>query len=68
MSNRVSIDPEEGTVTGIRKLHDSGNSTVLTIPQEVLDAVGMESGDQVTITAEVQGDTITVEQVSEDDE
>ena len=66
MSNRVSIDPEEGTVTGIRKLHDSGNSTVLTIPQEILDAVGMESGEQVTITAAVQGDTITVKQVPDE--
>lgn len=68
MSNGVSIDPDEGTVTGIRKLHDSGNSTVLTIPQEVLDAVGMESGDQVSITAKVQGDTITIEPVEDSDD
>ena len=60
MSNRVSVDPEDGTITGVRKLRQSGNSTVLTIPQEVLDAVGFESGERVAITAEMQGDSITI--------
>jgi antitoxin component of MazEF toxin-antitoxin module len=62
MTNGVSIDPETGTVTGIRKLRESGNSVVLTIPKQVLETAGMEAGETVTITANMSGDTITIEQ------
>lgn len=36
------------------------NSTGLTLPREVLDAVGLERGDDVSVTADREAGTITV--------
>jgi len=34
-----------------RKLYQSGNGTVVSLPQDVLAEVGLEQGDQVILTA-----------------
>lgn len=48
----VNINPTAKTVTATRSLRKSGSSVVLTIPPEVLQSLGMESGD----TMQIQGD------------
>lgn len=53
MGRRVNIDMEKGQVIGERKLRDSGNSTVLTIPPEILDVADLEAGDEIEITADM---------------
>jgi putative addiction module antidote len=35
-----------------RKLFQSGNSTVVSIPPQVLQAVGLETGNEVIVTAD----------------
>lgn len=66
MSNRVSVDPETGTLTAIRKLRESGNSIVLTIPPQLLEGAGLEAGDSVKLIADMNEDTITIRDVTED--
>ena len=68
MSNGVKIDPSENTVTGVRKVRESGNSVVLTIPSEVLDAVGILPGDKVSISAKLNGEEVTIRPVEDDEE
>lgn len=58
VSRGVSHDYENEELEGYRKLRISGSSTVLTIPQEMLDAVGFEEGDQIRLSADFQGDEI----------
>lgn len=66
MGNRVSIDPEAGEIRAIRRLRESGNSVVLTIPRQVLDGAGLEEGDDVLITAEMGRGEFRVEAAPED--
>lgn len=47
-------DNTENPVLLTRKLHPSGNSTVLVIPPEILDAAELGAGDVVSF--EVAGD------------
>lgn len=37
-----------------RKVFRSGNSSVVSIPSEVLEVVGLRTGDAVTVTADVE--------------
>jgi len=67
MSNRVRVDPETGTVTAVRKLRESGNSTVLTIPPQVLEGGGFEPGEQVRVVADMEGGGIRIETCDADD-
>ncbi len=60
MGRRVNIDMERGAVVGTRKLRDSGNSTVLTIPPEILDVADLEAGDEITLTADMESGKITI--------
>jgi len=36
-----------------RKVFRSGNSAVVSIPPEVLEVVGLQTGDEVTVTADL---------------
>jgi len=52
MGHRVDVDWEAGTVTATRRLRPSGGSTVLTIPPEVMSALGLEEGDDIVMVAD----------------
>lgn len=65
MGNSVEIDWEQGTVTAERKLRSSGNSTVLTIPEEVYQSIGLQEGHQVEIVADKNDDVIRIQSVDE---
>ncbi|MGD8794677.1 MAG: AbrB/MazE/SpoVT family DNA-binding domain-containing protein [Anaerolineae bacterium] len=43
-----------------RKVFRSGNSAVVSIPPEVLEVVGLQTGDAVTVVADVEGQRIIV--------
>lgn len=66
MGHRVDVDLEEGTVTATRNLRESGGSTVLTIPPEVMDAIGVGPGDELVMVADHDSQQITIEKRPED--
>jgi len=43
-----------------RKIFKSGNSVVVSLPADVLEAVGLEPGDEVTVTAERDSQRIVI--------
>lgn len=43
-----------------RKVFRSGNSSVVSIPSEVLEVVGLRTGDAVTVTADVERQRIII--------
>lgn len=47
-------------VTAERKLRKSGNSTVLSMPPEVLQEIRLEAGDDVELVADRDEGTITI--------
>lgn len=58
MGRGVEIDKDDKEVSARRKLRESGGSTVVTIPPEMLDLIDIEPGDQVELQAEMFGDEI----------
>lgn len=67
MGNSVEIDWDEGRVTAVRKLRSSGSSTVLTIPPEVYESVGLQEDDQVEIVADMENGKITLQPIANSD-
>lgn len=65
MASDVTIDPETLTVTASRTIRPSGNSTVLTIPPGVLDAVGADAGDEVQLVAHMDTGVVEVSKVED---
>lgn len=63
MADRVVIDAEEGTVSATRKIRESGNSIVISIPPQVLEAAGLEPGDQADIVADMDDQVISLRRV-----
>lgn len=43
-------------MSDIRKIYKSGNSTVITLDSEMLDALGAEVGDHVWV--DIEGETV----------
>jgi putative addiction module antidote len=43
-----------------RKIFRAGNSTVVSLPTDVLDALGLELGDEVTILADPENNRIVI--------
>lgn len=43
-----------------RKLFRSGNSTVVSLPGEVLEVLNLDAGDEVLITADPEGGRIVI--------
>lgn len=70
MRDRARVDAERGVVVAERKIRSSGNSTVLTIPPQILDVADLEAGDGVEITADMDSGEIrlTKTHVSDPDE
>lgn len=67
MGRKVEIDRESQTIRATRDLRASGGSTVLSIPDEVLQSVGFEEGDQIGIEADMFGDEIRLRKRPDDD-
>jgi antitoxin component of MazEF toxin-antitoxin module len=63
----VEIDPASETARGKRELRASGNSTVVTIPPQILQQAGLERGDEVELVAELGSGQITIQSKIEDD-
>lgn len=61
VSNRVNIDRDSATATTTRRLRESGNSVVLTMPPELLDMSGFSVGDDIRLTADMDEGTILME-------
>jgi len=45
--NRMAETPQE-----VRKLYNSGGTTVVSTPSDLLDAIGAQEGDHVMMTVE----------------
>lgn len=65
MGRKVEIDRENQTIHATRDLRASGGSTVVSIPDEILQSVGFEQGDELEIEADMFGDEIRLRQVSD---
>lgn len=66
-SMSVEIDPAEKTARGERQLRESGNSVVLTVPPQILQQAGMQSGDDVELVAKLGSGEITLQCVEDAD-
>jgi antitoxin component of MazEF toxin-antitoxin module len=60
------MDPRPDKVTAEHELRASGNSTVLSFPPPLLEAVRLEQGDRVTIAADPSTGVLTVTDVDVD--
>jgi antitoxin component of MazEF toxin-antitoxin module len=65
MRNRVSVDPEDSTVSATRTIRSSGNSTVLTIPPQLLEAIGLEVSDEVRLVAHMDTGELVIKAASQ---
>lgn len=54
----VQIDTENGEVREQRQLRKSGDSTVVSLPPEVLEHADVEQGDEVTVAVGFNSGTI----------
>lgn len=63
MGNGVEIDRENNTVVATRKLRESGNSVVLTLPRGVVQGAGLVVGDEVELSADMISGEITLRKV-----
>lgn len=68
MHMSVEIDTDAGEVRKTGRLRRSGDSTVLTIPPEVLEQAGAGEGDRVTIAVPFGSSTIEVRRQQEAEE
>lgn len=66
MGTQVHINPDEGTVTADRPVRTSGRSTVVTLPSQVLQAAGIEEGDDVKLVARMDSSGEVVLQKAEE--
>lgn len=67
MATQVRVDPDDGTVAADRPVRRSGRSTVVTIPSQVLEAAGIEEGDDVEVVAKMdKSGKIRLEKAKED--
>lgn len=62
MSTNVQIDRESLTATADRSLRASGNSTVVSLPPQLLQAAGIDPDSDVVVRADMQTGTIRIEQ------
>lgn len=67
MGRKVEIDRENQMIRGTRTLRESGSSSVVTIPNEIIQAVGFENGDDIELEADMFGDEIRLRKVESDD-
>lgn len=68
MGNRVRVNREENRLEATRTLRSSGDSIVISIPPQLLEAAGLSEGDQVEIAAKMNGDEISFRLAETDEE
>lgn len=56
MSDQARYDAERNALVAERKVRGSGNSTVITIPPQVLDAANIGPEDSVEVSADLDAD------------
>jgi len=54
----VKVDTDNGEVRATRTIRQSGNSVVVVIPPELLDAAGFDLGDKVEIATDLEREDI----------
>ena len=64
----VSIDPDAQTVTASRSLRSAGGSQTITVPPQVLQAIGAEAGDDLQLVAHMDTGVIEVSKVEESED
>lgn len=67
VSDRVRFDKDGQRMIATRKLRQSGSSMVVSIPPQILDASGLEAGDELAIVADVQGHEIVLSRIDRAD-
>jgi len=67
VTRKVEIDGERQEVRATRALRQSGGSTVVTIPPEMVDLLDLELGDDLELEAEWSGDEIRLRVVDRDE-
>jgi antitoxin component of MazEF toxin-antitoxin module len=65
MATPVTIDPEDSTVSATRTIRSSGNSTVLTIPPQLLEAIGLEVSDEARLVAHMDTGELAIKAASQ---
>lgn len=63
----VTIDTESGEARTTRTIGRSGNSTVIRLPPELLDAAQIERGQDVELTTDLETGELTIRPVDESD-
>jgi len=64
MPERVDLDVEEGVARTRRTIGKSGNSLVVRIPPQILQAASLQEGDDVELVADMESGTITIKRAS----
>jgi len=62
----VDIDPEKDEASATRRLRKSGNSTVVSLPPELLRKAGFEEGDEIEVAAGFDGGEIELRKSDDD--
>jgi hypothetical protein len=66
MSTKVQIDRESLSASTERALRDSGNSKVVSLPPQLLQAAGFDEDEDVIVRADMETGTIRIEQMDSD--
>lgn len=61
MAANSDVSEHDNTISLTRKLRRSGNSTVLSIPPEILDAADLEASDEVAFAIDEDGNVVLSE-------
>lgn len=65
VSRDPEYDPETRTMRATRSLRGSGNSTVLSIPPLILQALAVQEGDEVELIADTESHELTIRAVTQ---
>lgn len=68
MGNSIRVNREDGTLEATRTLRTSGDSIVISIPPQLLEAAGFDEDDRVEVVAKMMGDEICIHLADQDEE
>lgn len=63
MTRRVSFDGDKGIFTATRTIRESGNSVIVAIPPQLVEAASFEVGDDVELSAQIDSGEIHIRRV-----
>jgi len=63
----ADFDAESLTFTAERKLRESGNSIIITVPPDMADAIGAEADDHLEMVASIEDGEIVLRPTEDDD-